>query len=220
MSLEQELNQFKSQFLNQVDDETQSIMAEATAELSASDIEKLAVQVGSQLLEFTLPDQHGNQVTLSTLLQSGPLVVSFYRGGWCPYCNLELGALQKVLPEIEELGAQLVAITPELPDESMSTTEKNALQFKILTDQGASYARQLGLVFTLPEKLRPIYEAFGINIEKHNGSGQFDLPLAATYVVGQDGKIVSAYIDADYTKRQEPQEILSALKALQSEVVN
>ena len=98
----------------------------------------------------------------------------------------------------------------------MSTVEANELAFDVLTDQDAAYARQLGLVFSLPEELRPIYKSFGIDVEKHNGQGQFDLPLAATYVIAQDGSVVSAFLDADYTQRQEPQDVVEVLKGLKA----
>ena len=140
--------------------------------------------------------------------------MTFYRGGWCPYCNLELRAYQAVLPEIKAAGATLVAITPELDDASLSTSEKNELEFEVLTDANSDYARELGLVFTLPERLRPIYESFGINVEEHNGEGQFDLPLAATFVVDVDGSIARAFVDADYTLRAEPSDVVEVLRSL------
>ena len=115
---------------------------------------------------------------------------------------------------IHQAGGQLIAITPELPDQSLSTAEKNALQFQVLSDTNAAYARQLNLVFTLPEALRPIYAGFGIDIEAHNGNNQFDLPLAATFVIDQDGTIAHAAVDADYTQREEPSVVIDALTAL------
>jgi len=140
--------------------------------------------------------------------------MTFYRGGWCPYCNLELKAYQDQLTNIKAENATLVAITPELPDVSLSTAEKNALEFEVLSDVNSDYARSLGLVFSLADELRPIYLSFGIEIEKHNGEGQFDLPLAATFVIAQDGTVASAFVDADYTTRQEPAEVVAALKTL------
>ena len=140
--------------------------------------------------------------------------MTFYRGGWCPYCNLELRAYQAVLPEIKAVGAVLVAITPELPDASLSTSEKNELEFEVLTDANSDYSREIGLVFTLPARLRPIYETFGINVEAHNGDGQFDLPLAATFIVDVDGSIASAFVNADYTVRAEPSDVVEVLRSL------
>ena len=189
-------------------------MMNATEELATSGITEAAPKVSDKLTSFNLPNQKGEAQSLEALLEKGPVVLTFYRGGWCPYCNLELRAYQEILSDIKMEGASLVAITPELPDASLSTSEKNELQFEVLTDKNSNYAREIGLVFTLPETLRPIYENFGIHIEEHNGSGQFDLPLAATFVLRQDGTIASAFVDADYTKRQEPSDVLNVLKEI------
>ena len=142
--------------------------------------------------------------------------MSFYRGGWCPFCNLELWALQKILPEIERLGASLVAVSPELPDASLNTLEKHRLQFQVLSDRGNQVARQFGLVFTLPQELRPVYEQFGIDIPPHNGDQSFELPLPATYVIASDGTIRYAFVNSDYTQRAEPSDIIAACAKIAS----
>ena len=214
MSLTSAIADYRAEFLKNVPKEIQGVMGQATQDLAATNIVQQAPNQGDKLLNFNLPNQNGQNQSLEALLEKGPVVVTFYRGGWCPYCNLELRAYQSVLADIKAAGATLVAVTPELPDASLSTTEKNELAFEVLTDKNAEYARALGLVFSLPEELRPIYSSFGIHIEEYNGSGQFDLPLAATYVVSQDGVIRSAFVDADYTKRQEPAEVVEALKLL------
>lgn len=191
--------------------EVHAVMMQATQVLKDSGIEATAPKVGEKLIPFDLPNQTGDRRRLDDLLGTGPIVVTFYRGGWCPYCNMELRAFQQALPALRTKGAKLVAITSELPDSSLSTTEKNELEFEILSDAKASYARKLGLVFTLPESLRPVYKSFGIEIEYHNGRGQFDLPLSATFVLNRSGLITSAFVDADYTYRQEPAEIIATL---------
>ncbi|MCH9692039.1 MAG: AhpC/TSA family protein [Gammaproteobacteria bacterium] len=211
MSLKQQLVEHRASFLAKVPKDLQEIMAQATDDLSNSGIEAKAPKIGDKLAHFSLPNQNGEQLSLSALLSNGPVIVTFYRGGWCPYCNLELRAYQQLLPEIKEKGATLVAITPELPDSSLSTSEKNGLAFEVLTDKNGDYARELGLLFTLPEELRSIYESFGISLEAHNGKGQFDLPLAATFTVDAEGVIKSAFVTADYTQRQEPTEVVSLL---------
>lgn len=214
MSLKTQLSDFMESFRANVTGDTLAIVDEATEDLANTDIVDRSPKVGDTLLNFSLPNQSGELRELKTLLEKGPLVVTFYRGGWCPYCNLELKAYQEMLEEITAEGAALIAITPELPDASLTTTEKNALKFEILSDADSHYARELGIVFSLPTELRPVYEGFGIDVEKHNGTGQFDLPLPATYVVAQDGTVVSAYANADYTQRQEPAEMLEKLKAI------
>lgn len=214
MSLQNQISEYKAGFVQNVPEQIQLIMAKATDELSLSGIVDKAPKASEKLANFTLINQNGEKRHLPDLLTQGPLVVTFYRGGWCPYCNLELKAYQDLLGDIQAAGGTLVAITPELPDNSLSTSEKNNLNFEILTDTNSDYAREIGLVFTLPESLRPIYEKFGIHIEKHNGAGQFDLPLAATFVVAADGTVENAFVDADYTKRQEPAEVVNILKSI------
>ena len=214
MSLTEQLAEFKKGFLENAPKDIQALMAQATETLENSGIKQKTPKTGNTLLPFALPNHKGDYVELPQLLEKGPVVLVFYRGGWCPYCNLELVAFQKSLTEINNLGASLVAITPELPDASLSTKEKNTLAFDVLSDRDSEYAKSLGLVFTLPEELRPVYLSFGIDVEKHNGTGQFDLPLAATFVIAQDGSIASAFVDTDYTLRQDPSDVIEVLKSL------
>jgi peroxiredoxin len=153
-------------------------------------------------------------VSSEALRHEGPVVVSFYRGGWCPYCNLELKALQEVNDEIKALGARLVAISPELPDETLSTAEKNDLEFEVLSDTDNKVADQYGLSFSLAEELRPIYKNWGADVATVNDDPDWRLPLPATYVIDQDGRIVHSFTDEDYTARLEPDEILDSLRKL------
>ena len=214
MSLKEELAAMKAQSVAKIPKDALEVMMNATQELGASGIAEQAPKQGDKLQDFELPNQTGEQRSLAAMLKNGPVVVTFYRGGWCPYCNLQLRSYQQMLPEVKAAGGSLVAITPELPDASMSTAEKNELEFDVLTDTNAEYARRLGLVFTLPEEVRPIYEKFGINVQAHNGQGQFDLPLAATFVVNTDGIIAFAMATADYTLRAEPSDIVAALESV------
>lgn len=211
MSLNAQLTEKRQASKDGLPADIHAAMMKATKELSETGIVAKAPQVGEKLLNFELPNASGTNSNLQEILKEGPVVLTFYRGGWCPYCNLELQAYQAVLSDINAAGATLIAITPELPDESLSTSEKNELAFEVLTDKNSEYARELGLVFTLPEELRPIYSSFGIDVEKHNGKGQFDFPLAATFVIGTDGIIVDAFVDADYTQRKEPSETVKVL---------
>lgn len=211
MNLTTELNNFKAQFRSSQPEDIKSTMAKATQDLINSHLVEESLQVGDRFPEFTLPNAVGENVALKDLLQSGFTVISFYRGGWCPYCNLELRALQQALPEIKANGANLVAISPQTPDNSLSTQEKNELEFQVLSDRFNRLAKQLGIVFTLPETIKPIYQNFGIDLPAANGDNSFELPLPATYIVDPDGKIAYRFADADYTNRVEPQEIVTAL---------
>ncbi len=214
MSLKKQLSTLKAQRFANLPEKIQKIMSDDLNTLSKSGLVEGAPKAGEKLKNFKLSNHLGESRSLAALRENGPVVVTFYRGGWCPYCNLELRAYQEILPQIKEAGATLVAITPELPDASLSTSERNALDFEVLTDTNSDYAREIGILFTLSEELRPIYESFGIDIEKHNGNGQFDLPLAATFVVDVDGTIACAVVDADYTLRAEPSDVINVLKSL------
>jgi peroxiredoxin len=183
----------------------------ANAKLEISGIAGRALKAGDRIPDFDLPDATGKVVRSADLLAAGPLVISFYRGSWCPYCSLELKTLQQNLSEFRARGATLVAISPQTPDESLTTKEKNELAFPVLSDAGSKVARKFGLVFTLDETLKPIFKAFGIDLLAHNGVDTWELPIPATYVVAKSGKIVSACVDVDYRNRAEPAEILKSL---------
>ena len=140
-------------------------------------------------------------------------MVSFYRGGWCPYCNLELRALQAALPEFEAAGATLVAISPQTPDETLSTTEKNELGFSVLSDVGSHTSRRYGLVFTLQDDARDLYRSFGNDLTRINGTDSWELPVPATYVIAPNGIVTLAVVDPDYRHRAEPADVVAAVRA-------
>jgi peroxiredoxin len=189
-------------------------MAQATEDLRRSGIERRALKTGDTMPDFELPNQHGERRRLSDYLARSPVVLNVYRGGWCPYCNMEMKALHDVLPEIQAHGVQLVALTPETPDKAMSTAERHAIAIDILSDAGNRIAEEMGLVFELPQALRPVYEKIGIDLPAYNGDNSFKLPVPATYIVGQDRVIVYHFVNADYTQRLEPTEIVARLATL------
>lgn len=176
---------------------------------------KNALKIGEKAPNFELPNPEGKTISLATLLDKGPVVVTFYRGSWCPYCNLQLRALQASLAEIHALGATLVAISPEVPDDSMSTNEINSLGFSVLTDQDATVASHYGVAWEVPAFLIEHMEVDRkLDLKKiNNGNGSI-LPIPATFVVGTNGLVQWSYVDVDYRTRAEPEEILEALKKL------
>ncbi len=213
-ALKETIARYDEQKKQKVPAEILQMMDQATLDLERAGISDHSVKSGDRVPAFCLPNHKGEMQDLNALLERGTLVLSFYRGGWCPYCNMELNALQRVLPEIEAAGSRLIAISPELPDKSLSTREKNALGFDILFDQGNQIAESFGLVFTLPEVLRPIYDKFGLDIPAYNGDQSFRLPMPATYIIDQTGMVRFHFVDADYTRRLEPAEIVEQLRSL------
>ena len=212
MSLKDELDKLRAAAAQKFPRETLAAMQGATQDLIASGIAGQSASEGGAAPEFSLPNAHGEPVASEALWGDGPAVVSFYRGGWCPYCNIELKALQDRLPELETLGARLVAITPETPDNALTTQEKNEIGFDVLSDDGNRVASEFGLTFRLPDTVNDLYKGFGIDLEASNGEGSQTLPVPATFVIGKGGKVLKAFVDADYTKRAEPDEIIAALK--------
>lgn len=185
-------------------------------ELVDGGLHEKSIQVGDKFPDFFLPNQLGDMVRSDSLLSKGPLVVSFYRGGWGPYCNFALRALQHVLPEIEDLGAHLVAISPEHSNYSLSTVGKNGLGFDVLTDDGLRFANELGIVWKVPEEILEWHEQhFRVFIEEFNGKGNRDeLPIPATFVINQDGIVTWRFVEAEYWKRAEPKEVLDAVRSI------
>jgi peroxiredoxin len=170
-----------------------------------------APQMGDQAPTFTLPDARGGEVALERLLGDGPVALVFYRGQWCPYCDLALRAYQEALPQIRAIGAMLVAISPQVPDESLSTAEKRGLAFPVLSDHGNQVARRYGLVFMVSEALDRLHREFGIDLARSNGNPANELPVPGVFVVARDGRIAFAHVEADFRQRLEPAELLRQL---------
>jgi peroxiredoxin len=213
-SLKQQIAGLQQQLSRDMPAETVRTLQRATASLKETGIEQLVPVVGDRFPRFTLPNAMSGAISSEGLLEEGPLVVVFYRGGWCPYCNLELRAYQDVLEKIAELGASLVAISPQLPEESLTTAQKLGLKFETLSDTGNSLAGHLRLAYSLPEAVKDRYRTFGNDLERINGDLSWTLPMPATFVVGTDGLIKSVFARADYGLRQEPEEVLEILAEL------
>ncbi len=214
MSLQAQIAEYEKQKNATAPKDVLNVMALATNDLMATGISSDALQLGDYAPDFSLPNVHGELVTLAEMLAHGPVVLNFYRGGWCPYCNYELRAFEEVLERIEDLGAQLVAVSPETPDNSLTTKDKNELSYAVLSDVGNNVTNDYGLVFSLDERLRPIYDQSGVDLPAFNGDNTFNLPMPATYVINQSGQIVYAFVSEDYTKRSEPSEVVKILTTL------
>ncbi len=211
MNLTEQLKKLAEGSLQRHPGEAQNIMQAGIDELIQTSILENAYKTGQKIPEIVLPNAVGNTINVKDILKKNKIVLTFYRGGWCPYCNLELRALQQALPEIEAKGAQLIAIAPESPDNSLSTKEKNKLSFEVLSDTNNKVAKALNLSFTLPKALQDLYSKFGIDLKTNQGNTNQELPIAATYIVEQDGTISYHFLQEDYKLRADPLEIVSAL---------
>ena len=178
---------------------------------------KEALKAGDRSPDFKLHDVHGGYVRLKDLIATGPVVLSFYQGGWCPNCNLELRALQQVLPEITRFGATLAAVSQQTPDQSLSAAEKNSLAFPVLSDVGSMTAKSFGIAYDLAEELRPIYARLGHALPEKNGDENWALPNPGELCNRHGWTIALAFVDVDYRNRLEPAEILTALRSLSKE---
>ena len=188
--------------------------AKVVQDLIASGLADRSIKQGNKAPDFVLPDVRGENVQLSQLLAKGPVVLIFYRGGWCPYCNLALRSYQAILPEIEQAGATLVAVSPQTPDNSLSASEKMELRFPVLSDSGNTVARAYGLVFTEAPEVQSLRLERGVDFSKINGDETGEIPVPGSYVIAQDGTITLAFVDPDFTHRLEPAAILTALEQL------
>lgn len=211
--LENDLNKRMTEFGKKADANKKQIYAEGLKSLEDSKIVENALQVGETAIDFKLKNATGKEVSLYDELKKGPVILMWYRGGWCPYCNLALHHMQEALPEFQKYGANLLALTPEVPDSSITTKEKNHLQFEILSDVDNVIARKYKVVHTLTDDVATIYEdSFGLS--KYNGNDNAELPLGVTYIIGQDKVIKYAFLDADYRKRAEPADLIKFLKEM------
>lgn len=211
MALTTELEQFRQEFLAKFPKEKAAIMARADADLAERQVTKNALKTGDSVPDFLLPDATGKNISLYESLEQGPVILIFNRGGWCPYCNLELRAYQRLLPELRNAGGQLIAISPHSPDESLATQEKNTLAFPVLSDVKVEAAKAFGLLFTLPDYLQELYSTLGNDLTKFNSVGEWVLPVPASYVIGQDRRIITHHVEIDYRQRMEPIKALDML---------
>ncbi len=212
-TLKNAINRYKDDFKQKVPEHIQQTMLDATDRLRTKNISQQALKIGDHIPTFTLLNATNQPIHLDEHLQKNNyIVLNFYRGSWCPYCNLELKQLQRIQGELRVLHAELLALSPEKPDNSLNLKEKENLKFEVLCDKNNAVARKFGLVYTIDEELLPVYEDFGIDILESNKNGTFDLPLPATYVVNKNFEIIYTFVDEDHTNRCEPESILHAIK--------
>lgn len=209
----EKLEQRKANFAEKAPAEKLKDYEEGVRQVAESGVLERAINVGDTAPDFTLPNAAGESVTLSELLKDGPVVMIWYRGEWCPYCNIYLEDIQAHAQEFKDAGANVVAISPETPDRGWTLQDKLDLDFHILSDEKSAIAQEYGVVYTLPEKIAGyLQEAF--DIHEKNKDDRNLLPLGASYVISQDGVVTYAFIDPDYRKRAETEILLEEVKAL------
>ncbi|MBV7481412.1 peroxiredoxin-like family protein [Bordetella sp. BOR01] len=217
MSLQDRLDAFKADFKAgkppyNAPAEIHPIMERATAELIATGQAGRAIKAGERAPQFQLKDQDGNEVSSTELLALGPLVLTFYRGVWCPYCNLELQALNEALPQIRDYGARVVAVSPQTAVNSRKSVRTNQLGFPVLSDVHSETAAAFGLRFALPDYLVTLYKQLKNDLPAFNNDPGWVLPMPARYVIGQDGWVLYSEVNPDYTHRPDPSEMFPILE--------
>lgn len=217
MMLQARLDAFKADFKGgkppyNAPPEIHPIMERATAALFASGQAERAIHAGDRAPAFVLQDQNDRTVSSAELLAQGPLIVTFYRGVWCPYCNIELQALNELRPQFRALGANIVAISPQKPVNSRKSVRQNQLDFPVLSDVRGETGAAFGLRFALPDYLVALYQTLGNDLPAFNDDPSWTLPMPARYVIGQDGVVRYAEVNPDYTRRPEPADMLPVLE--------
>ncbi len=214
MSLNQQLDEAKAQFVANTPAEVHMEMFRMIREQQQSGLVS-GLPVGSKAKDFTLKNALGEETTLYEELAKGPVVLTFYRGGWCPFCSMQLRAYQNVLPQIEALGGQLIAISPQSPDNTLSQQEKEELTFTVLSDTNGLIATKYNILFEVPDYIQDLTQnIMGLNLAEYNATNRWILPVPATFMIDESAIIRSVHVDSDFMKRMEPQDILDQLSML------
>ncbi|CAH1201628.1 hypothetical protein PAECIP111893_01678 [Paenibacillus plantiphilus] len=214
MRLNQMLDEAKTQFVAKTPVDVHNEIFRLIREQQQSGL-VYGLQEGQQAQDFTLNNSAGVPVNLFELLSHGPVVLTFYRGGWCPFCNMQLRAYQSILPEVEALGGQLIAVSPQSPDNTLSQQEKEELRFHVLSDTNGLAAALYNLLYDVPPSIQEIMtNQFKLNLMEYNAANRWILPFTSTFIIDKSGVIRLAYVNPDFMQRLEPQVILDRLKQL------
>lgn len=213
-STQNKLDAMKNKFEASAPKEKIEIYNKGIEEVAASGVLETSKKQGDIAPDFSLPDATGEKVTLSKFLEKGPVIVTWYRGEWCPYCNIYLQSLNEIAAEAKEHDISIIAISPELPEFTISMKAKNKLGFHVLSDVGNKVAKEYGITYTLPAAVQQQFKG-RLDVAGHNGDDSFVLPLAVSYVINKEGKIIYSFIDSDYKKRAEPRTLLDAAKEVE-----
>ncbi|MGG6310566.1 peroxiredoxin-like family protein [Paenibacillus macerans] len=214
MSFTQTLDQMKQEFIANTPADVHDEMFRLIREQQESG-KVYGLQEGQKAKDFTLKNSLGESVNLYDELSKGPVVLTFYRGGWCPFCNMQLRSYQKVLPDIEAIGGRLIAVSPQSPDNTLTQREKEELEFEVLSDTNGLTAAAYNILYDVPGYIQDIYlNKFNLDLAEYNATNRWILPISSTFMIDESGIIRSAYIEPDFMKRPDPQEILEQLRRL------
>ena len=209
--LAKQIEQFNNELATQVPQEVLEAFGKSIEDLQKKKIEEKSIKLGEIMPEFLLPNVKNEIINSNEILKNGKMIIAFYRGSWCPYCNLQLKTLQDYLTKIKDKKATLVAISPQSPDSSLTVVEKHNLTFEVLTDTDNLFAKQLGISFELQDFVLPYYQALGIDLMHFNKNNDNSLPVPAVFVIDQNGKIIYKFVDANYMNRIDIDELLQTL---------
>ncbi len=218
MSLEEKLAAVRQATMGRLSGERRRTVAETIERNRMLQLAEQSLRVGDLLPDFSLPDARGRIVTGGELLDRGPLVVAFFRGDWCPYCDVALRDLDAAAPAIRAAGASLVGILPEQPEQLHRTRESKSIGFDLLSDADGGFSALCGIRYAIPEEHIAFYRAAGIDLGERAGTGVWWLPLPAAYVIRRDGVIVEAFANPDWSYRAEPEALVAAARAAALEV--
>lgn len=209
--LAKQIEQLNQELSSQLPQEIMEAFGKSIDDLKTKGIDKKSIQIGDKMPEFSLPNAVGNRISSGEILRNGKIILAFYRGSWCPYCNLELRFLQENLSGIKDKNAVLIAISPQSPDHSLTMVEKNNLEFEVLTDVNNDFAKKLGIVFQLQDFVLPYYKNLGIDLLAFNKSDENTLPVPAVFVVDENNVVVYKFLDVNYMSRIDVEELIQAL---------
>lgn len=214
MTFKQELEQMRQEYVaNSPADVYNEINRLITEQQQAG--QAFGLEVGQKAKDFTLNNTLGQPVNLYDELAKGPVVLTFYRGGWCPFCNMQLRSYQKVLPQIEAIGGQLIAVSPQSPDNTLTQKEKEELEFQVLSDTNGLVAAAYNILYDVPDYIKDIFlNKFNLDLAEYNATNRWILPITSTFMIDESGIIRSAYVEPDYMKRPDPEDILERLRHL------
>ena len=189
---------------------------ELVERLNVIDRGEVGPQLGEAMPQFNLPDENGRLVALTSLLRSGPVVISINRGHWCPYCKLDLRSLAEINGEIEQLGARTIAIMPDSAEFTEGYTNRNSLPFPVLSDIDLGYSLSLDLIFWVGDQIGELYRQAGVELENYHRNHAYFLPMASKFIVGRDGLVKARQVDIEFRERMEPEGIIAELQKLYS----